>query len=131
MADLKRTVDLWFSKAHLDLRTAKLVLEAEPPLFEPAVFHCQQAAEKAIKGYLAFNKVRFNKTHSIKELLNLVATVKKSLADQLAAAEILTKYAVAYRYPEEIENLEPLNKSSAQLVYELAQTVYEQMFNKI
>ena len=60
-----------------------------------------------------------------------MAKVEKSLADQLADAEILTKYAVAYRYPEEVENLEPLNKSSAQSVYELAQTVYEQMFNKI
>ncbi len=60
MTDLKRTVDSWFAKAHLDLRTANLVLEAEPPLYEPAVFHCQQAAEKSIKGFLAFHKVRFN-----------------------------------------------------------------------
>jgi HEPN domain-containing protein len=43
----------WFSRAHEDLRAAAIGLEADPPLLEDALFHCQQAAEKAEKGLLA------------------------------------------------------------------------------
>jgi HEPN domain-containing protein len=38
---------------------------AAPPLFDEAVFHCQQAAEKAPKGFLAFNGCSFRKTHNL------------------------------------------------------------------
>lgn len=46
-------VTAWFQKAANDLRGADIDLAASPPLIEDALFHCQQAAEKALKGYLA------------------------------------------------------------------------------
>lgn len=42
----------WFKKAWDDVRAASLDMGAEPPLTEDALFHCQQAAEKAMKGFL-------------------------------------------------------------------------------
>jgi HEPN domain-containing protein len=41
----------WFQKAANDLRGADIDLAAEPPLVEDALFHCQQAVEKSIKGF--------------------------------------------------------------------------------
>jgi hypothetical protein len=35
-------------------------------MFRAAVFHCQQAAEKALKGFLAWHDVPFRKTHTLK-----------------------------------------------------------------
>jgi len=41
----------WLGKAANDLRGARIDLDAVPPLIEDALFHCQQAAEKAIKDF--------------------------------------------------------------------------------
>jgi HEPN domain-containing protein len=40
-------VRAWLQKAQNDLRGADIDLAASPPLIEDALFHCQQAAEKA------------------------------------------------------------------------------------
>lgn len=40
----------WLLKAALDFRGARIDLDANPPLLEDALFHCQQAVEKALKG---------------------------------------------------------------------------------
>ena len=42
----------WFTKAAHDLQAAELLLTADPSLLGEVAFHCQQAAEKAMKGYL-------------------------------------------------------------------------------
>ena len=55
----------WLLQAAKDLRAARL-LETEEP--SRSVFHSQQAAEKAIKGFLAFHDTLFRKTHDIREL---------------------------------------------------------------
>ena len=111
MADHGRIVKAWFTKASRDLRTTKLLLaQNNEDFWESAVFHAQQAAEKSIKGFLAFHKVRFTKTHNMEILITLVADVDKSLSKELEFAKSLTQYAVAYRYPEENEPPEPLSQ---------------------
>ena len=58
MADQGRMVKAWFAKASRDLRTAKLLLAQNTEDFwESTVFHSQQAAEKSVKGFLAFHKI--------------------------------------------------------------------------
>ena len=39
-----------------------------PPLIEDALFHCQQAAEKAMKAFLTAHDTAFRKTHDLDEL---------------------------------------------------------------
>jgi len=51
----------WLKKAVNDLRAALLVMEANPPLLEDAVFHCQQAAEKSFKAFLTFHDKPFQR----------------------------------------------------------------------
>ena len=57
----------WLRKAAYDLRAASHSLTASPPLLGDVVFHCQQAAEKALKGFLMWNNIPFRKTHSLEE----------------------------------------------------------------
>ena len=45
----------WFVKAQHDLRVCDLVLKNEPQLTDQIVFHVQQAAEKAMKGFLTWH----------------------------------------------------------------------------
>ena len=45
----------WFSKAGNDLRAGTFELDAVPPLTSDIVFHTQQAAEKAMKGFLTWH----------------------------------------------------------------------------
>jgi hypothetical protein len=58
----------WFRKAAIELRSAQADLGATPPILEDVVFHCQQAAEKAIKGFLTYHQEPFGKTHDLPEL---------------------------------------------------------------
>jgi HEPN domain-containing protein len=43
----------WIKKANEDRRSAVLILADDPPLLDPAAYHCQQAAEKLLKALLA------------------------------------------------------------------------------
>ncbi len=62
MADEKRKeIQAWLTKAAKDLRGAEVDLAANPPLVEDALFHCQQAAEKAMKGFLTAHDTIFSK----------------------------------------------------------------------
>jgi HEPN domain-containing protein len=36
----------WLQNAKDDLLSAQILIEHEPPVLEPACFHCQQAVEK-------------------------------------------------------------------------------------
>ncbi len=89
----------WFVIVASDLRSAELVLGADPPLLEDALFHCQQAAEKALKGFLTWHTQPFRKVHDLHELGEQCVGVDATLEDLLRRATSLTKYQIMYRYP--------------------------------
>jgi HEPN domain-containing protein len=93
---------LWFVKEANDLRAAEIDLGAEPLLIEDALFHCQQAAEKALKAFLTFHNVTFRKTHNLEEIGEVCLTIDQSLKDMVVEAVPLTEYAWAFRYPGNI-----------------------------
>lgn len=87
----------WFLKAESDLSTARRVLDGEGP-FDTACFHAQQAAEKYLKGFLAFKEQPIPRTHNLEELARLCADM--SGAPDLSAVDVteLTPFAVQMRY---------------------------------
>lgn len=80
---------------------AELALGDVPPLVGEALYHAQQAAEKALKGFLVWNGVTYPLTHDIRKLMDLCAPVDPSLDAALAVAVGLTQFAVRFRYPGE------------------------------
>jgi HEPN domain-containing protein len=47
MVDSKvHEISQWLVKADHDLRSARQLFSADPPLLDTAVYHCQQTAEK-------------------------------------------------------------------------------------
>jgi len=69
----------WLHKAAEDVRTAEVSCAAQPPLQDAAAFHCQQAAEKALKGFLTLHARVFEKTHSIEKVRALALAADPTL----------------------------------------------------
>lgn len=90
----------WMAKASQDRRSAVLVLADDPPLLEPAADHCQQAAEKLLKALLAAAGTNIPKTHDLRRLSKLAASLFPALAPGMSAVSDLTPWGTATRYPE-------------------------------
>lgn len=100
MADEKQgEVQAWIQKADNDLRGARVDLAVAPPLVEDALFHCQQAAEKAMKAFLTAHDTPFRKTHDLDELASACEGMDASLKGALNPARDLTVFAWEFRYP--------------------------------
>lgn len=82
--------------AQTDFAAAQRLSESEP-LLEQALFHCQQAAEKALKCLIALNGVTPPRSHDLLLLASLAMLPEETGLD--ADAALLTQYAVAPRYP--------------------------------
>lgn len=90
---------VWLAKAHSDLATARLLIKGNERYFDTGSYHCQQAAEKAIKAWLTMNEVVFAKTHSLEILLTLCLPSAPHLQDFMRHAQELTPFATEFRYP--------------------------------
>jgi HEPN domain-containing protein len=88
-----------FVKAANDLRAAEALTAISPPLFDEAVFHCQQAAEKALKGFLTWNGRAFRMTHNLEEIGEQCLSVDSTLREVINEAVPLSEYAWKFRYP--------------------------------
>jgi len=94
----------WFQKAENDLLSVQNNLKAEQYASDTVCFHCQQAAEKYLKGFLAWHQMPFAKTHDLLDLLRRVMQISDidapMLSDNLL---LLDRYSVSIRYPQEYE----------------------------
>lgn len=95
---LRAYIEAWLEKAKHDIMSAQRLLEIEPRILDTACFHCQQAIEKYLKAYLAFNERDIDRTHNIILLLSQCA----EFDPVFATIDIgnLNAYAVQARYPD-------------------------------
>jgi len=94
----------WFEKAENDLLNVENNLRAERYASDTVCFHCQQATEKYLKGFLAWHQVPFTRTHDLLELLKQVTQITSADAETLPASlSLLDHYSVSVRYPQEYE----------------------------
>ena len=83
-----------------DLGTAQVTFLYLPKYHDTIAFHCQQAAEKYLKGFLLFLDISFSRQHSLNYLLGLLSQ-KIEIADELFDyASELEDFAVDIRYPD-------------------------------
>jgi HEPN domain-containing protein len=70
MDDAKRELlHSWLLKASHDLAAARLLAQGGRPILDVAIYHCQQAAEKAVKAFLVFNDEFPDRTHDVDVLI--------------------------------------------------------------
>ena len=98
--DVRQEVVSWLRVADRDQRAARLCLEADRPLPDVAAFHCQQAAEKLLKGFLVHASIDFGKTHDLGRLGAVVASHFPPVVSMTVAMGDWSNWNIAYRYPD-------------------------------
>ena len=87
----------WLDRARSDSRAARLLVAGEA--YAEALYHCQQAVEKALKAFLTFHQKPFRKTHDLSDLSPKCLAIDDSLRSTLERTDSLTQYAWRFRYP--------------------------------
>jgi len=90
----------WLARSEHDLRVARYLLTMPNPPPESIGFHAQQCAEKALKAYLTFHHVSFERRHDLNYLIDLCVPLDPGFELFRAPADELTPYAVEFRYPD-------------------------------
>lgn len=96
-----REVADWLRKAKHDLDAATLIADSDPTLTDVICFHAQQTVEKSFKAFLVSNAVVAPRTHDLSICLQRCAEIDKDFFQFEDAADVLTPYAVASRYPDD------------------------------
>lgn len=99
----------WLIKAEHDLIAAERA-NAPPPVRDVLAFHCQQAVEKALKAFLTWKDRPFTRTHNLLTLVEQCEAVANEFAELREAAQVLTPYAVEFRYPSGV--MEPTREAA-------------------
>ena len=109
----KELVAEWFRFANMDLTTAKFDLEnMHPAPLEIICYHCQQAAEKYLKGVLIYFDAEPDKTHDLIKLMEALEEFTEMPDGFFRLLNTLTLYGVRTRYPLTIAVDEEQTKSA-------------------
>ncbi len=87
-------------------------------------YHCHQAAEKTLKGWLQFRDEPFPKTHDIEDLVHRAAKLDEDFEQFVNAAAVLTPYVSAFRYPGGSDEPMPSREEFDEALQH-AQTIYD------
>ncbi|MCC5638431.1 HEPN domain-containing protein [Nostoc sp. CHAB 5844] len=121
-------VQFWLKKAQRDLNAAQKLAQELPDI---AIYHCQQGAEKALKGFLVFHDNDPGDTHNINTLVKLASKFKPEFALLLKEAGYLSQYNQTYRYPMEVtEDFIP-TLGELKKAYKLAMEVYQNVVDSM
>lgn len=118
----------WLTKAGNDLRTAQVLGSIADAPLDTAIYHCQQAAEKAVKSFLVHCGITPEKTHDIRKL-TLEAIKQDARFDEiLGMAATLTPYAWEFRYPDDLSETYPTREEFDEALQQ-AQVIYDFVLN--
>jgi HEPN domain-containing protein len=95
----------WYDMATIDLGVAKHLRNTYyPQPLEIICYHCQQAAEKAIKALIIYYGAEggMPKLHDLSFLLNQIKNKVEIQEKYYDYADTLSPYGVAVRYPNEL-----------------------------
>jgi len=95
----------WFRIADDDLYSAKILNESVHRPYEIICYHCSQAVEKYLKGYLVYNGIVPKKTHDLSFLNRLCIDIDENFKDIQKLCDYITTFANT-RYPHRHETTE-------------------------
>jgi HEPN domain-containing protein len=97
----------WVLKAKGDFTTAMREYRArKSPNYDAACFHAQQCVEKYIKAALILDQTPFQRIHDLEVLLDLALSKHPLWESMRPDTQLLTQYAVQFRYPGETADKE-------------------------
>ncbi|MGN0648353.1 MAG: HEPN domain-containing protein [Oscillospiraceae bacterium] len=96
-SDSKRYYD-WLYYAAIDLHVAQK-LTSDKHCYNTIAFHCQQAIEKGMKGYLLWKRNRLYDGHNLPFLCKQCMQDDRSFSKWLPSCVQITRYYIEARYP--------------------------------
>ena len=124
--DNKDIAKEWFKIAEADLSSAEFLQNMQSVPTEIICYHCQQSAEKYLKGFLALNSEKIKRTH---DLVILNKECRKYDEDFEAIEEdclMLTDYGVNIRYPFPMD----INESDIKVALQSAHKIKDHVLAK-
>ena len=97
--DNRRSAQQWQHIGAMDLNSAEYLQGMQPIPVEIICYHCQQSAEKHLKGYLVLKDVEPLKTHDLRVLARMCADINPAFEAIKVNCAKLTIYSVESRYP--------------------------------
>lgn len=93
----------WKRFAIDDLETARYLMGMSPRKVKIICYHCQQTAEKYLKAALAAMGIQIPHTHNLMSLAQIVSRTNPAILEAFSSFAVLQPYAVAVRYPFELD----------------------------
>lgn len=123
----------WLKQAHHDLLVASKNLENK--FFADVCYLSEQAAQKALKGYLYFQGERFVWEHSLTQLVKRTLNYESAFEKFLEKAKVLDQYYIPTRYPDALAPpavpYESYTKKQAEEAIKIAKEILEGVEEKI
>jgi HEPN domain-containing protein len=92
----------WFYLADADMDSAKLLNAMRPQHREIICYHCEQAVEKYLKGYLQANDILPPKIHDLEKVCAMCSEMDIRFDTIVRECIYLTQFATQLRYPHEV-----------------------------
>jgi len=93
----------WLDKGKDDLRSAEYLSTMHHPTPDEIIcYHCQQSAEKYLKGFMFLHDIEPDKTHDLKELLKTCQQYNAEFSTLFSKINVLTRYGTLPRYPNDL-----------------------------
>jgi HEPN domain-containing protein len=96
----------WIQIADDDVYSAQILYEAIHKPYEIICYHCAQAMEKYLKGYLAYNDIIVPKTHNLLVLHELCVGKDDIFESIRTECSLLNRFTNEIRYPHRMEIME-------------------------
>jgi len=96
----------WLKYADDDLESAEILNNQYKKSLNIICYHCQQAAEKYLKGFLVSRSTSFEKTHDLMKIIETCQLLEDSFSDLVKDCIKLNPYSIITRYPSELELIE-------------------------
>lgn len=118
----------WLDRALIDLQTARILLNWNGD-YRMIAFHCQQAIEKGLKGYLLFRTGKHFDGHNLTFLCRQAAVLDEKFIEYLDESTALNNLYIETRYPTDLPF--EITETSIHKLYTMADTMFEMIRNEL
>lgn len=98
----KHEESIWYAQD--DLTAAKILCREN--IYRASLYHCQQAAEKALKAYLVWKNATIRKTHDLIILTDICTQFDEQFLSLYEICFILKPFSTQTRYPDDFSDPE-------------------------
>ncbi len=119
---IKDVVQIWLEKGDHDFKAAEILLNSKDIVADVICYHCHQAIEKYLKGFLISKKASIPKSHDLDYLLKLCMKEEMNFHSIKEKIQTLIEYTSDVRYPADDVSY---SLSDAKLSYQTAKAIME------